>query len=378
MSSAFFPITPPPLPLNATIALISPSSRVNHVFPARVARATASLASLGFTVRPIYTHPLSNDPATAVAERVAEIHTAFRDPSIHAILCTIGGLSANELLPYLDYALIRANPKIFCGYSDITLLHHALYTQAGLRTFYGPAAITQFGDFPTPLDFTVTHWLHVLQPGRRPDVGSREGIDEEGAPGVQSSIVGAMPRSSGWTQEFLDWETGEDGSRARTLTLNAGWKWLRPGTAEGKVMGGCLPSILQLAGTKYFPDYSETILLLEMPDWTTPDSGMPLEFARSAVMDLVNAGVLGTVRGLVMGRPFHYDAETWRKWEEMLVEMCEVAGMAGPVLCGVDVGHTDPQLTVPLGAMARLSSMEDEWAVLEQAVNPAVVENAIH
>ncbi|MCJ1472562.1 hypothetical protein MMC13_001211 [Lambiella insularis] len=363
MPSAFLPITPRPLPLNGTIALVSPSSRLNHIFPARIARATAYLDSLGFKVRPIFTHPLSNNPATAVAERVAEIHTAFSDPSIDAILCTIGGLSANELLPYLDYALIRANPKIFCGYSDITLLHHAFYTQAGLRTFYGPAAITQFGDFPTPLDFTMKHWLHVLQPGRKTGVEKRKDDHSE------TSIMGSMPRSSAWTQEFLDWESGEDGTRARAMTPNAGWKWLRPGTAEGKLMGGCLPSILQLVGTKYFPDYGGTILLLEMPDWTTPDSGMPLEFARSAVMDLVNVGVLGKVGGLVVGRPFHYDAETWRKWEEMLVEMCEVAGMAGPVLCGVDVGHTDPQLTLPLGAMSMLNSMEDEWIVLEEAVN---------
>jgi muramoyltetrapeptide carboxypeptidase LdcA involved in peptidoglycan recycling len=129
--------------------------------------------------------------------RCHEIHSAFRDPEVKAIICTIGGLSANELLPHLDYDLIKANPKIFCGYSDITLLHHAIFTQTGLQTFYGPAAITQFGEYPKPLNFTLSHFLKVLQGVEKP--------------------IGALPRSIEWTEEFLDWGKEEDELRARHL-----------------------------------------------------------------------------------------------------------------------------------------------------------------
>lgn len=116
---------------------------------------------------------------------------------VKAIICAIGGLSANELLPHLDYELIKANPKIFCGYSDITLLHHAFFTQAGLQTFYGPAAITQLGEFPKPLDFTLSHFLKVLQTTGKP--------------------VGALPRSIEWTEEFVEWGSQEETARPREL-----------------------------------------------------------------------------------------------------------------------------------------------------------------
>ena len=66
------------------------------------------------------------------------------------------------MLPHLDYDLIRANPKIFCSYSDITVLHYALFTQANLRTFYGPAALTEIGDYRQPLAFTAEYFLATL------------------------------------------------------------------------------------------------------------------------------------------------------------------------------------------------------------------------
>ncbi len=73
------------------------------------------------------------------------------------------GDTAKELLPYFKYDIIRSNPKIFIGYSDITLLKCAIFTQAGLRTFYWPLAIPQFVEDPRPLPFTFNHFIHVPQ-----------------------------------------------------------------------------------------------------------------------------------------------------------------------------------------------------------------------
>jgi len=332
-----------------TIALISPSSRLNNIFPDRLSRAQSALEALGFHVKIIFNQSQPAQFRAAVQQRCSEIHIAFADSSVRAIICTIGGISANELLLHLDYELVRANPKIFCGYSDITVLHHAFFTQAGLRTFYGPGAITQLGEYPAPLKFTLDHFLHVLQ-------------RSAGTP------VGAVPTSEEWTQEFLDWEKGLDSSRARTMERNKGWKWLRSGKAEGRIFGGCLPSILQLAGTKFWPSYDGKILFIEMPDWVAPDEGMPLEQARSLVADLVNVGVMGMIKGLVVGRPFHYDEKIWLRWEEMIVEQC--SGTDFPILAGVDVGHTDPILTIPMDAMVRLDGESSEFIVLEEAVRP--------
>ena len=190
-------ILPPALQPRDTIAFISPSSRLNHVFPSRVQRAKAFLESLDYRVKIFFSDVTSSDFRETVLIRCDEIHSAFQDKEVKAIICTIGGISSNELLPHLDYGIIQANPKIFCGYSDITLLHHAIFAQTGLQTFYGPAAITQLGEYPKPLDFTLSHFLKVLQ-----NVGDP---------------IGPVPRSIEWTEEFRDWVTGDDTVRPRIL-----------------------------------------------------------------------------------------------------------------------------------------------------------------
>jgi muramoyltetrapeptide carboxypeptidase len=104
--------------------------------------------------------------------------------------------NSNELIRHLDYDLIKANPKIFYGYSDITVLHYALFKGANLRTFYGPAALTELGDYPHPLPFTADHSLAML---------TEEGLKEEKA-------LGPVSRSLEWApgcpnlghREFLE------------------------------------------------------------------------------------------------------------------------------------------------------------------------------
>jgi len=352
-------ILPPALKPGDTIALLSPSSRLNDIFPLRVSRATTAIEAIGFAVKKIYTaiSPTASHHEQ-IQHRVAELHSAFSDPQVTAIICTIGGLSSNELLPFVDWELITKNPKIFVGYSDITLLHLAMAKMTGLRTFYGPAAITQFGEFPKPLDFTVQNFLHVLRPRIE-------------------NVVGEMPRSSQFTDEFGDW--GDEGSNPKTRTLesNPGWEWLRKGKCEGRMTGGCLPSLLQLAGTKYWPEMQGKILLLENPEGERPDGPLPMELTRSMMGNLVNLGVFEQIVGLVVGRPTGYVGEELREYEKMMLDMCSGVAMEGerkgekrgfPILAGVNVGHTDPLLTVPLEALMKLDSGEDSWQVLEPGV----------
>lgn len=245
------------------------------------------------------------------------------------------------------------------GYSDITLLHLAINKMTGLRTFYGPAIITSFGEIPEPLEFTVEHFLKVLCGGRE---------------------VGKMPRSREFTDEFGDWgkESSDQASlKARTLELNLGWKWLRGGKCEGRMTGGCLPSLLQLSGTRYWPIMEGRILLLENPEGEQPDGPLPFDQTRSLMADLVNLGVFDQIVGLVVGRPKGYEGKELERFEGMVLDMCFGVRFEGerigeerefPILVGVDVGHTDPLLTVPLGALMRLDSGEDVWEVLEPGV----------
>lgn len=345
------PVVPPALRHGDTIAFIAPSARINHIFPHRVARARTFLEAQGFSVREIYTPTLPTASYRAsLRTRADEIHSAFRDETVKCIICCIGGLSANEILHSLDYSLIRAHPKIFIGSSDITLLHYALFAGAGLRTFYGPSVITQLGEYPAPLAFTWEHFLAVL------------GVDEN------ANQIGPMPRASHYTDEFLDWASEADPAklRARQTKPAPGWKWLRRGAAQGRIFGGCLPSILQLFGTPWSVSYQGRILFLELPEGLEVDSPWPLELARWNLGDLGTRGVWDEIVGLVLGRTYRYTEAQTGEWERMVLEMTE--GWEFPILAGVDVGHTDPMLTVPMDAMCRLDSEGDEWVVLERGV----------
>ncbi|KAH0341181.1 peptidase S66, LD-carboxypeptidase A, partial [Aureobasidium melanogenum] len=342
------PTTPLALQKGDTIAFISPSSRLNTLFSRRIQNAITFFKHHGFLVKTIYNDTLPSDHLSAIRTRCSELHTAFSDPSVKAILCTIGGLSANELLPHLDYNLIRQHPKIFCGYSDITILHHAIFVQSGLRTFYGPAVIPEFGeDEGWVMGFTVDHFVETLT-------------------GKSGKTV---PRSKVHTMEFKDWLDEDGDSRPRVLEPAPGWKWIKTGKAKGRLYGGCLPSLVQLCGTKYLPDYTGRILLLELPEGHKPGSPFSLDAARSAMADLRNAGILEKVAGIVIGRPYMYDEKMTASFEKMVWDQCY--GIEVPILAGVDTGHSDPMLTLPLDVMVSLDSeaMEDEqFMILEKAV----------
>jgi muramoyltetrapeptide carboxypeptidase LdcA involved in peptidoglycan recycling len=119
------------------------------------------------------------------------------------------------------------------------------------------------------------------------------------------------------------------------------------------------------------------ILLLENPEGERPDGPLPMEQTRSLMGDLVNLGVFEQIVGLVIGRPTGYAGEELRQYEKMVLNMCSGVALEGvkqgeegsfPVLAGVDVGHTDPLLTVPLGALMRLDAERNLWEILEPGV----------
>jgi muramoyltetrapeptide carboxypeptidase len=341
-------ITPAALRKGDTIAFISPSSRVNTLFSRRIREATSFFQDYGFKIKIIYNETLPSDHLSAIQLRCSELHSAFSDPDVKAILCTIGGLSANELLPHLDYDLIRKNPKIFCGYSDITILHHALFTQCGLRTFYGPAVIPEFGEASGPIEFTAEHFFKMV---------------------MKRAEKQSIPRSATHTMEFKNWLSKEENDKPRALIPAPQWKWLKSGRVKGRLFGGCLPSLVQLYGTKCLPNYTGRILLLELPEGDGPGTPFSLDAAQSAMADLRNAGVLEKAAGMVVGRPYMYDEKMTAAFERMIVN--QSYGLDIPILANVDTGHSDPMLTLPLDAMVALDSEAEEheqFVVSEEVV----------
>ena len=187
------------------------------IFRHRTQQGIDQLKSIGFNVR-MAPHALSHQGyvSDTAANRAQDINELFADPEIKAIIASIGGDHSCHLLPLLDFDLIARNPKIFMGFSDITVLNVAIWQQTGLITFNGPALLTDFAEYPTHaglhrriLPESACHW--VAGGGRV----TFTGLDG----GVLGSFQGGVPRR---------------------MLPNPGWTWLKPGLGEGKLIGGCI------------------------------------------------------------------------------------------------------------------------------------------
>ncbi len=323
-----------------TVAIVSPSAPAVARWPHRVRRGVEYLQSLGLDVRIMPNAAGSEGWVSGSPEaRAEDIHNAFTDEQVGVVLCSIGGNHSNQLLPHLDYELMRSHPKVFQGYSDITVLHWALRKTAGLRTIYGPALTSNLAEYPRVLPYT-DRWLRAAWFGH-------EALRYEPA--------------TEWTEEFLDWDSKADLQRARRLSSGDGWLALRDGHAEGPALGGCLETICwHLKGSEAWIDLAGAILFLE----TSEEAPSPAH-VDAYLTDLELLGVFDQVSALVVARPYGYDDRDKETLWGVVARRTEAAGI--PVLANVDLGHTDPMMSVPLGANARLDAGGRIFEVTEPA-----------
>lgn len=338
-------LRPKSLEKGDTIAFIAPAGGLAALTTHRLEKGKKFFEELGYKVKIFPTAKKTSGISSDTAEnRAKDIMDAFRDKEIKAIVTTIGGNTSHQTLEYLDFETIKKNPKILCGYSDITSLHLALYSQTGLSGFYGPAVITQFGEHPKPDDFTTTNFFKAV-----------------------TGDLGEVKPSKQWTDDkSVDWINKDDLKKSRLYEENKGYEWLKKGRAEGKILGGCLPVILHLAGTKYWPDFKDKILLLETPEGEDFRKGESLPNVDSALGDLRNLGVFNRIKGIVFGRGFGYTKEQIKQLKEIILYNTRDYNI--PILYNVDIGHTDPILTIPLGVNVELDSNKNKFSFLEQAV----------
>jgi len=324
-----------------TIGIVSPSWGGAGAFPHRVEQGINHLNSLGFKVE-LAPHAqnqmgfISDTPAN----RVQDIHDMFANPDIQAIIASIGGDHACHLLPLLDYELISKHPKIFMGFSDITVLNVALWTKTGLTTFNGPALITDFAEYPRMLDYTERYFLKAVA-GIKP--------------------IGKVEPSSQWTEEILDWGSKRDLERPRNLLDSKGWTWLKDGRAEGRLIGGCIESLQHLRGTSYWPDWDKSIFFFE----TSEEKPSP-ETVDGILMDYENMGIFEKILGLIVGRPMSYSEDEKHTLRARILERTQRYSF--PIITDMDFGHTSPQITLPLGCMARIESSKRSFEIVESAV----------
>ncbi len=341
-------LKPKSLKIGDTIGLVSPSAPLAGLVPHRTQKGIQELERLGFKIK-VGENALKVTGHTAgiPQERAQDINSFFADKEVKAIFSFIGGNHSNQILKYLDFKLIRKNPKIFLGYSDATVLHFALYTNANLVTFYGPAVLTQFAENPRVIHYTEMYFRKTL---------------------MTNQPIGKIRPSSQWTDEILDWFKKEDLERPRKMKKNKGWQWLRRGKAEGKILGGCITSMLHLRGTEYWPDFSNSIFF-----WETSESGddftkgEKVENIDSYLTDLELSGVFKKIKGMIVGRFFGYSER--EKKEAIKIIRERTSGYDFPILMNVDIGHSDPMITVPLGVKVKIDSSKNVFEIKESGVS---------
>jgi muramoyltetrapeptide carboxypeptidase len=312
-------IRPKALRAGARVAVVSPASTPKEPL---VRKGMERFASLGY--EPVlYPSALASGPlyyAGDVAARVADLHAAFADDTIDAIICTRGGWGTAELLPHLDAELVKAHPKAFIGFSDHTSLHLWFAQTCGLHTFYAPMISPDFARGEVLADGVDLHsWRHALENTAPWSLGEREGM----------------------------------------RTLRAGE------AVEGTLYGGCLALLVESLGTPYAMTMPEGDIVLFVEEVGTK----PYQWDRM-MLHLRYAGLLDRVKGIVFGDMAQCadDAAEAVLLEKALLHT--LRDFNGPIAIGLQSGHVDaPNVSLPLGVRVRLECGEgSSLRVMEAAV----------
>ncbi len=320
-------IRPKALRKGAKVALVAPASPASDSENLRIAEEV--MVSLGFVPKAM---PNAARATMYLAgtdqERAADVNAAFADPSVDAVWCLRGGYGSPRILPYLDYELIRKNPKPFIGYSDITAPLNAIHRMTGLVTFHGPNG----ADNQT--DFTVSELKKVLF--------------EAKAAGSIAAPPPPVPREA----------YGERENRLRRLV---------PGKARGPLVGGNISVFATLVGTPFEPDLKGRILFLEEV------GEEPYRIDRWLTHFLLT-GRLSGLAGIVLGKfhdcgpkDFHPSFNGTWTWQEVCADRLGTLGI--PVLAGLRFGHVPDKATLPLGVQAELDVEAGTLSLLEAAVS---------
>jgi muramoyltetrapeptide carboxypeptidase len=309
------------LPPGGTIGIVSPASPYNR--PSDLLRGVAWWEARGYRVKLAEgIHERTDWTAGSPRTRARDLMAMFTDPEVDTIQCLRGGVGSAEVIPLLDFDVIATHPKPFIGSSDITALHTALLRRSGLVTFYGPS-LTIVATWST---FTTDHMLRVL--------------------GGQTT--GPLPRDP--TDPFV--------------------RALAPGTASGRVVGGCLPDLLATMGTPWEFDLDDAIFVFE-------EIGGSPHRLEGALIQLEQAGKLSSARGVVVGdltagewdegggSPFPHTKTLEQVLEERL------APLGVPVLYPLPFGHGGRLATIPLGVKGTVDAQTRDLIITEPALRPS-------
>ena len=309
-------LLPAPLNRGDTIALVSPSSATAERIDLQL--AGEAMQALGFKVRTgahyasRYGHLAGTD-----VQRAGDLNAMFADDEVKAIVCVRGGSGAARLLPLLDYDAIRANPKVLLGYSDITALHSAILSQAGLVTFHGPIGSGSWNQFNVDQFKRLFFQRELMQYRNTVDAGEE-----------------LVPR------------------KHRTLTITGG-------KARGELVGGNLTVLTALAGSKYVPDFDGRILFLEDVEEA------PYRIDRM-LTTLKLMGALDRIAGFIFGECT--DCGPGEGFGSLTLDQIfddHIRPLGIPAYRGAMIGHIREQFIVPHGGMVEMDADAGSFRMLE-------------
>lgn len=278
--------------------------------------------------------------------RAEDMMQAFKDPNIKAIISNIGGDDTLRLLPYIDYNIIRDNPKIFMGYSDTTSNHFMCY-KAGLTSYYGPSLLAELGENVELHEYTKD-WINKTLFSTEP--------------------IGEIKSSRYWCSQDLEWLEKNMHIKRTLHEEKRGYEILQgKGSAKGKLIGGCVEVLDWLRGTELWPedsDWENSILFLETSE-DKPEPTLLKYYLRS----LNSLGVTDKLNGIIVGKPrgeYFYD-EYKEVYIKTIKDECGRDDL--PILYNMNFGHTAQKFILPYGVEAEIDCDNKKFTILESGVS---------
>lgn len=325
------------------VAILSPSAGLPEIFPDVYELGLRRLREQ-FHLEPAE-YPTTRKMHSSLRERVRDIHAAFADPEIKAVITSIGGEDQIKLLKFLDPDLLKAHPKPFFGYSDNTNLHVFLWN-LGIVSYYGGSVMVHFGRHGALHPYTVKSLQQALF----------EGGEQELTAAIE------------YRDEEVDWKNSERLSEQPVMFPGEGWQWHNAGRViEGTTWGGCLEIIdWQMQVSKYLLPvgaYAGRILYLE-----TSEELPSATYVYRVLMCMGERGLLQQFPALLMGRPKAWSRECpnppeakvkfIREQREAVLAALKEYNASALAIFNLDFGHTDPQCIIPNGGKVRIDGQQ--------------------
>lgn len=314
-------IKPKKLQKGNKISIVAPGSAVNSPDDIQYAISVLKFHGLEYEIAPSLQNSKGYKTKSA-QQRADDINNAF-DSDSHGIICIRGGYGSAGILDYLDYQVIKNNPKIFCGFSDITALHLAITQQCNLVTFHSPVLMSDFNEF-TSNHFSNMIFANNEYPNTLSNPDNLKGVRREFP---TRRIVG--------------------------------------GKSKGMLTGGNLSLISSLMGTKYEIDTKDKIVFLEEV------GEAPYRIDRM-LTQLKMAGKFDDAKGVIFGKCDDCSTgSTASTWDLSLGEILDniLGDLSIPVFYGLMFGHTSHQLTIPYGIMSEIDSDKGVLHILESPLS---------